>query len=68
MGGGASGGRQTWLPPYAPDLNPEEPCNGVVKTAMRNTRPESVGALRAHARREFRRLDHRPAVLREFFD
>lgn len=59
--------RQTWLPPYAPDVNPEEPCNGVVKAAMHNAAPESVETLRAHARREFRRLGYRPEVLYEFF-
>ena len=29
-----------WLPPYAPELNPEEYCHGNVKERMRNSAPE----------------------------
>lgn len=28
-----------WLPPYAPDLNPEEGCHGNVKQHLRNAAP-----------------------------
>jgi transposase len=55
------------LPGYAPDLNPEEGCNGVVKTELRNATPTSVGELRAQARSSFRRLGHRHDVLTAFF-
>ena len=55
------------LPPYAPDLNPEEQCNAVVKKALLNATPDSVEAMRRLARREFRRLQHRSATLRAFF-
>jgi transposase len=30
-----------WLPPYSPELNPEEPCHGVVKQEMLNALPSS---------------------------
>jgi transposase len=55
------------LPGYAPDLNPEEGCNGVVKAEMRNASPDSVAELRAQARASFVRLGHRPGVLLAFF-
>lgn len=59
--------RIEWLPPYAPDLNPEEQCNSVVKNEMRNTLPESASDMRQNARRSFGRLQRRPEVLRAFF-
>jgi transposase len=59
--------RLEWLPPYAPELNPEELCNGAVKRALLNAAPASVDALHHLARRAFRRLDHHPALLHGFF-
>jgi transposase len=56
-----------FLPPYAPDLNPEEQANALVKRSMENALPESVDALHAFARRAFRRLQHRPALITSFF-
>jgi transposase len=56
------------LPPYAPDLNPEESCNSVVKSLLRNATPDDVEELRRMARAGFRRLQHRPDTLRAFFD
>lgn len=56
------------LPPYAPDLNPEEGCNSVVKSQLRNATPDDVEELRRMARAGFRRLQHRPDTLRAFFD
>jgi transposase len=35
-----------WLPPYAPDVNPEEGCHGHVKQHLRNAAPTSVSDLR----------------------
>jgi transposase len=55
------------LPPYAPELNPEEPCNSVVKRELANALPASITDRRALARRRFRRLQHRPALIRRFF-
>jgi transposase len=57
-----------WLPPYAPELNPEELCNGAVKQELRNALPDSVDALRRQARRSFRRLGRRSLLLHRFFD
>src|SRR5690606_7693613 len=34
-----------WLPPYAPDLKPEELCNGAVRRALRNAAPASIDEL-----------------------
>jgi hypothetical protein len=45
--------RIEWLPGYAPELNPEEPCNNAVKLAMVNATPASVEELRTMARRNF---------------
>jgi transposase len=56
-----------WLPPYAPDLNPEELCNGAVKRATLNAPPGSIDDLHAAARRSFRRLARRPHLLDSFF-
>jgi transposase len=55
------------LPGYAPDLNPEEGCNGVVKTELRNATPDSVAELRAQTRADFVRLGRRHDVLLAFF-
>ena len=52
-----------YLPPYAPELNPEELCNACVKCAMANALPDSVADLHRLARREFRRLQHRPDLI-----
>lgn len=56
-----------YLPAYAPELNPEEPCNAVVKRAMENALPDSVADLHRLARREFRRLQHKPRMILSFF-
>jgi transposase len=55
------------LPGYAPDLNPEEGCNSVVKAELRNAAPGSVAELRAQARASFVRLGYRHDVLAAFF-
>ncbi len=49
-----------YLPAYAPDLNPEEPCNAWVKRIMENALPRDVAELGQLVRRAFRRLQHRP--------
>jgi transposase len=55
------------LPAYAPELNPEEPCNGAVKRELRNVLPDSVEELHQVVRRCFLRLGRRPDTLRHFF-
>jgi len=55
------------LPPYAPELNPEELCNGAVKQELQNAVPGSVAELQQVARRSFRRLGRRPELLHSFF-
>ncbi|MFP2934635.1 transposase [Pyxidicoccus sp. 3LG] len=57
-----------WLPAYAPDLNPEEVCNSMVKADMLNATPNDVQELRRMARRSFRRLQHRTDELRSSFE
>ena len=56
-----------YLPAYAPELNPEEQCNALVKRAMANALPGSVTDLHRLARREFSRLKRRPAMIVRFF-
>jgi len=57
-----------WLPPYAPDLNPEEGCNNSSKNAVRNAGPESTQELRRLVDRAFNRLRKRPDLLQSFFE
>ena len=52
---------------YAPELNPEEQCNALVKRAMANALPGSVDALHRLARREFGRLKRHPEMIVRFF-
>ena len=56
-----------WLPPNAPDLNPEEGCHGNVKQHLRKAIPESLSALRAQVDRGCARLRRRPDLLLGFF-
>jgi transposase len=56
-----------WLPAYAPDLNPEELCNGAVKRDLLNATPESIADLQRQARRSFLRLGRRREILSGFF-
>jgi transposase len=58
----------TWLlPPYAPELNPEEQANALIKRRMANALPDSVDELRAWACRGIRYLQRHPAIVRTFF-
>lgn len=58
----------TWsLPPYAPDLNPEEQANGVIKSRTANALPDSVAELKALACRSIRYLQRHPQLVRNFF-
>jgi transposase len=59
--------RLEWLPPYAPELNPEELCNGAVKRELLNALPASITELHHHARRAFIRLGRRSTTLHGFF-
>jgi transposase len=56
-----------WLPPYAPDLNPEEGCHGNVKQHLRNAQPSGASELRAGVDRGFARLRRRPDLILGFF-
>lgn len=55
-----------YLPPYAPDLNPEEGCNSAVKADMRNLSLVGFEHMRREVRASFRRLQRRPQALRGF--
>ena len=55
------------LPGYAPDLNPEEGCNSVVKESMRNIEASTLDEMRGAARRSFQSLSKNPKALRGFF-
>jgi transposase len=56
-----------WLPPYAPELNPEEYCHGNVKQQIRNTTPTSVEQMKQQIDRGFNRLRKHPDLLLSFF-
>jgi len=56
-----------WLPPYAPDLNPEEGCHGQVKQRLRNATPVNTQDIRTQVDRGVARLRHRPDLLLGFF-
>ncbi len=56
-----------YLPAYAPELNPEEQCNAIVKRAMANALPGLVADLHRLARREFSRLKRQPEMIVRFF-
>jgi transposase len=56
-----------WLPPYAPDVNPEEGCHGKVKQHLRNAAPVHTHDRRTQVDRGFARLRHRPDLLLGFF-
>lgn len=55
------------LPPYAPELNPEEYCHGHVKQQLRNYTPATVQELHDLVERGFRRIRRRPKLLLSFF-
>ena len=55
-----------WLPPYAPELNPEEFCHGNVKQRLKNATPASVTEIRQRVNGGFARLRHRPDLLLSF--
>ena len=56
-----------WLPPYAPDLHPEQGCHGNVKEHLRNAAPIGIGNLRAQVDRGFPRLRRHPVLILGFF-
>lgn len=56
-----------FLPPYAPELNPEEACHGNVKQHRENFAPQTVEEMQALIDREFARLRRRPDLLLHFF-
>jgi transposase len=55
------------LPPYAPELNPEEYCHGNVKQQLKNARPAHKAQMRTLLDRGFARLRHRHDLLLSFF-
>ncbi len=55
------------LSAYAPELDPEEQCNALVKRAMENALPGSVADLHRLARRGFCRLQRQPEMIARFF-
>ena len=54
------------LPPYAPDLNPEEYCHGNVKRHLKNATPADTQEVRTLLDRGFARLRGRPDMLLHF--
>ena len=58
---------QETLPPYAPEINPEEYCHGNVKQHLKNARPDDKQTMRKMLDRGFARLRHRRDLLLGFF-
>ena len=58
---------RAWLPPSAPELNPEALGTGAVKQDLLPAVPPSIDALHRSARRSFRRLGRRPDLLHSGF-
>jgi transposase len=57
------------FPPYAPELNPVDNAWGYVKCArLANYTPPNLVEVRVQITKEFRRLQHRPDLLRSFFN
>lgn len=54
------------LPPYAPEINPEEYCHGNVKQHLRNATPVNKDEMRSMVDRGFARLRRRPDLLLSF--
>ena len=54
------------LPPYAPELNPEEYCHGNVKNRLANASPDDREQMRCFLDRGFARLRRRPDLLLSF--
>lgn len=57
----------SWLPSYAPELNPEEQCNNWVTQDMLHALPDSIDDLLGTVRGRFRRLQYHPDMLAHFF-
>jgi hypothetical protein len=55
------------LPAYAPELNPEEQANAVIKARTANALPADIAELKAHACRAVRHLQRHPEMVRNFF-
>ena len=56
-----------WLPPYAPELNPEEYCHGNVKKRLKNATPASAEEICGLLDQGFARLRRRHDLLLSFF-
>jgi transposase len=54
------------LPPYAPEINPEEYCHGNVKQRLKNVTPDTRREMCALLDHEFARLRHRPDLILNF--
>jgi len=57
-----------WLPPYAPDLNPDEQVwNRTKYTDLANFIPENIEQLSRSVRKSLRRTRSQQTLLRSFF-
>ena len=56
-----------WLPPYAPDVNPEEGWHGNIKQHLRNAAPATPHDFRVQVDRGFARLRRRPDLILSVF-
>ena len=57
-----------WLPPYSPELNPDELLNQDVRTnALGRVRPLNLPAMMDSVRSYLRITQHRPGLVRNYF-
>ena len=57
-----------YLPPYAPEYNPDELLNSDVKrNAGAKTSPQSQKALESNVRSRLKKLQNNPAIVTSFF-
>ena len=56
-----------WLPPYAPDLNPEEYCHENAKAHLKNATPADKWEIRRLLDRQFARIRRHPDLILGFF-
>jgi len=56
-----------WLPPYAPDLNPEEFCHGNAKRHLENVLPDTAMEIRHLLNGQFARIRRDPELILAFF-
>lgn len=56
-----------WLPPYAPEVNPEEFCHGNAKAHLRNVLPQQAKEVERLLNQQFDRIRKNKTLILSFF-